>query len=99
VVHKVTLTVGDYGKRQGEKGFTTWERLDWLKIGGQSKTGLKRWTVQEVDNFNFWIGRGGRGGDGVGGGFSLLGILRVGEGILGGVFSFMNDGWATGLGS
>jgi hypothetical protein len=28
-----------------------------------------------------------------------LGILRVGEGILGGVFSFMNDGWATGLGS
>ncbi len=76
--------------------------FDWLKIAGQSKTSLKRWTVQEVDNFNFWIvgGPGGRGGgDGVGGGFSLLGILRVGEGIWVGFFSFMKDGWARSLGS
>jgi hypothetical protein len=35
------------------------------------------WTIQEVDNFNFWIGE--RGGEGVEGGF--FGVLGVGEGI------------------
>jgi hypothetical protein len=41
VVRKFTLTVGDFGKRQGEKGLTTWVPFDWIKLSGQSKTGLK----------------------------------------------------------
>jgi hypothetical protein len=47
------------------------------------------------------VGLGGGAAAGMvwGLGFSLLGILRVGEGIWVGFFSFMKDGWARSLGS
>ncbi len=78
MVCKVALTVRGFEKRTVDKGLTCGCAFKWLKIGGQSK---------EVDNLNFWMGRGeGR----VRGHF--VGILRVGEGIWVGFFSFPKDG-------